>query len=220
MTKPVVLDPIVEAGRVTLFHVVTIKGEYVDELGSSRGVSNAADLDALLRARSDNDVAVTGGNTARVEKLKSTARCFLCVVSNSLATLTSPALTPSSGHTVFLASSNPALLDGATDRTGVESIRLSDRLPLAKQLVDSLGALGLKRVLLEGGPELIRAFTVDLLIDAIHLTVTGSTSELSNEEARSIVSKVSYLPNVNDSLAVSFDGVNNYLVWCPSGVAA
>jgi riboflavin biosynthesis pyrimidine reductase len=127
---------------------------------------------------------------------------------------------PADGHDVLLASSNRELLVAASEKTGIECIELKEGLPLAQQLVQSLGALGLTRVLLEGGPELIRAFVFDQLIDEVHLTVTLTSTELSPEEARSIVSSISYLPNANDTLAVSFDGENNYLVWFPSGVAA
>lgn len=213
-------DRSADSCRVTLFHVVTVDGDYVDEYGSSRGVSNAADLGLLLRARSDNDVAITGGNTARLEKLKSTARCALCLVSNSMTSLSLPLLEPSDGQFVLLASSNPELLEAAVGQAGVECIELHYGLPLAKQMVESLRARGLHRILLEGGPQLILAFNLDALIDEVHLTVTGSDSEMSLEEARGLVSGISYLPKPNNSLTINFDGVNNYLVWLPSGVAA
>lgn len=220
MNEPVIQDRNGDTSRVTLFHVVTVAGDHVDDSGSSRGISNTADLGFLLKARSEHHVAITGGKTVRAEKLNSTSRCALCLVSNSLTSLSLPLMHPADGHDVLLASSNPELLVAASEKTGIECIEIKEGLPLAQQLVQSLGALGLKRVLLEGGPELIRAFVFDQLIDEVHLTVTRSSTELSPEEARSIVSSISYLPNANDTLAVSFDGVNNYLVWFPSGVAA
>jgi riboflavin biosynthesis pyrimidine reductase len=88
------------------------------------------------------------------------------------------------------------------------------------QLVESLRFRGLHRILLEGGPQLIRAFNLDALINEVHLTVTGSDSEMSLDEARGLVSGIAYLPKPNNSLTINFDGVNNYLVWLPSGVAA
>lgn len=209
-----------DSGRVTLFHVVSVDGDYVDEYGSSRGVSNAADLELLLQARFESDVAITGGNTARAEKLNSTARCALCLASNSMTSLSLPLLKPSDGQCVLLASSNPELLAAASGKAGVECIEIDDRMPLAKQLVESLRSRGLHRILLEGGPQLILAFNRDAQIDEVHLTVTGSDSEMSLEEARVLVSGITYLPKPNDSLTINFDGVNNYLVWLPSGVAA
>jgi riboflavin biosynthesis pyrimidine reductase len=218
LNESVIPDRSGDSGRVTLFHVVSVDGDYVDEYGSSRGVSNAADLGILLQARSDNDVAITGGKTARAEKLKSTARCALCLVSNSMTSLSLPLLAPSDGQCVLLASSNPELLAAASGKAGVDCITLSDGLPLARQLVESLRSLGLQKILLEGGPQLILAFAAQ--IDEVHLTVTGSDSEMSLEAARGLVSGISYLPKTNNSLTINFDGVNNYLVWLPSGVAA
>jgi riboflavin biosynthesis pyrimidine reductase len=212
--------PASEAIRVTLFHAVTLAGDYMDDSGSSRGISNSADLGLLLQARSDNDIAVTGGGTARAEKLNSTARCSICLVSNSLNTLSLPLLKPSEGHKVLLASSNPSLLEAASKQAVVECITLIDGLPLAKQLVESLRSRGFKRILLEGGPQLIQAFSSDELINELHLTVTGSRSKMTIEEAHAFVGGISYLPRSNDSLTLNFDGLNNYLVWLPSGVAA
>lgn len=220
MNDRVIQDPAAEASRVTLFHAVTFTGDYMDDSGSSRGISNSADLGLLLQARSESDVAVTGGGTARAEKLNSTARCSICLVSNSLNTLSLPLLKPAEGHKVLLASSEPSLLEAASMQTVVECITLIDGLPLAKQLVESLRSRGFKRILLEGGPKLIQAFSSDELINEVHLTVTGSRSKMTLEEAHGFVRGSSYLPRTNDSLTLNFDGLNNYLVWVPSGVAA
>ncbi len=220
MNDRIIQERDLEASRVTLFHAVTLAGDYLDDSGSSRGISNSADLGLLLQARSENDVAVTGGGTARAEKLNSTARCSICLVSNSLNTLSLPLLKPAEGHKVLLASSNPSLLAAASKQTVVECITLIDGLPLAKQLVESLRSRGFKRILLEGGPQLIQAFSSDGLINEVHLTVTGSRSKMTLEEAHAFVGGISYLPRSSDSLTLNFDGLNNYLVWLPSGVAA
>ncbi|MEY4018807.1 MAG: hypothetical protein RLZZ590_107 [Actinomycetota bacterium] len=205
---------------MTLFHAVTVGGDCVDDSGSSRGISNSADLRLLLQARSDNDVAITGGNTARVERLNSTARCSICLVSNSLNTLSLPLLTPSDGHEVLLASSNQELLAAAGNEAVVECIKLQDGAPLAKQLVESLRSRGLSKILLEAGPQLIKTFTDEELLDEVHLTVTGSETQISFGQAKDLIDRLYYLPKSNNSLAINFDGVNSYLVWLPSGVAA
>jgi len=127
---------------------------------------------------------------------------------------------PADGHKVLLASSNPELLQAASVRAGVGCIELLDEPDLAKQLIESLRSLGLHRILLEGGPQIIRSFAIAGLIDGVHLTVTGSESEISVEDARAFVSEISYLPEPGSSLQVNFDGTNNYLVWQSSGVAA
>ena len=68
---------------VRLNMVVGSFGEFVDESGSSRGLSNELDRKLIGHLRRRADVVVTGGNTARKEAYRVPSHCSLAVISNS-----------------------------------------------------------------------------------------------------------------------------------------
>lgn len=68
---------------VRLNMIVGVNGEFVDETGSSRGLSNELDRKLIGHLRRRADVVVTGGNTARKELYRVPSHCSLAVISNS-----------------------------------------------------------------------------------------------------------------------------------------
>ena len=68
---------------VRLNMVVSGSGEFVDENGSSRGISNDLDRQLIGHLRRQSDVVVTGGNTARIEKYRVPSHCALAVISST-----------------------------------------------------------------------------------------------------------------------------------------
>ena len=68
---------------VRLNMIVGVNGEFVDENGSSRGLSNELDRKLIGYLRRRADVVVTGGNTARNELYRVPSHCSLAVISNS-----------------------------------------------------------------------------------------------------------------------------------------
>ncbi len=68
---------------VRLNMIVGANGEFVDETGSSRGISNELDRKLIGQLRRRSDVVVTGGNTARNEMYRVPSHCSLAVISNS-----------------------------------------------------------------------------------------------------------------------------------------
>ncbi len=204
---------------VRLCHVVTFDGQFADAKGSSQGVSNAADLARFLAERSRVDVAITGGRTARLENLRSTSRCALCILTNDPDSLSIPALSLATENLVFLATTNPLISESLPHNSSARVIELDSAGNSTYQLLAALEALGFQTALLEGGPELIRMFANSGSIATVSLTVTGLNRKISREEARAIVATVSYLPATNESLKIDFDSSNNYLEWTLGGVA-
>ena len=68
---------------VRLNMIVGANGEFVDEKGSSRGLSNDLDRKLIGHLRRRSDVVVTGGNTARSEQYRVPSHCSLAVISSS-----------------------------------------------------------------------------------------------------------------------------------------
>lgn len=68
---------------VRLNMIVGANGEFTDENGSSRGLSNELDRKLIGQLRRRSDVVVTGGNTARSEQYRVPSHCALAVISNS-----------------------------------------------------------------------------------------------------------------------------------------
>ena len=68
---------------VRLNMIVGPSGEFVDENGSSRGLSNVLDRKLIGHLRRQSDVIVTGGNTARNEQYRVPSHCSLAVISET-----------------------------------------------------------------------------------------------------------------------------------------
>ena len=68
---------------VRLNMIVGPNGEFVDDAGSSRGLSNDLDRKLIGHLRRRSDVVVTGGNTARAERYRVPSHCALAVISSS-----------------------------------------------------------------------------------------------------------------------------------------
>lgn len=133
-------------------------GEFVDESGSSRGISNALDLERLLALRTLSDVVVTDGETARKEQYKVPRVADLAVITRQ-------------GYT-----------PRESDSTRKYVELRQNPLDAVQSLIDS----GYKRILLEVGPNLLRSMALAGLVDQICITNTGgSSADLSSLGVRS-----------------------------------
>jgi riboflavin biosynthesis pyrimidine reductase len=68
---------------VRLNMIVGANGEFVDDAGSSRGLSNELDRKLIGHLRRRSDVVATGGSTARAEQYRVPSHCSLAVISSS-----------------------------------------------------------------------------------------------------------------------------------------
>jgi riboflavin biosynthesis pyrimidine reductase len=77
------LDQYQSLNGVRLNMIVAANGDFVDETGSSRGLSNELDRKLIGHLRRMCDVVVTGGTTARAEKYAVPSNCSLAIISKS-----------------------------------------------------------------------------------------------------------------------------------------
>jgi len=132
-----------ERGLVVANFVITAAGHWRDENSSSRGISNDLDRSVLIKLRSFNKAVLTGGNTARIEGYRASAKFETFVLSTGKLPIPS-------GLTVISATSDTELQEHV--------IELKDRF-------DGL--------LVEAGPTLLSKLVSLDLIDRLFLTVVG-----------------------------------------------
>jgi riboflavin biosynthesis pyrimidine reductase len=126
-------------------------GELVDELGSSRGISNDLDRQLIGKLRSLADVFVTGGNTARRENYQNSHKLQLAVISHNVEN-----------------SDGRITLNAPKDET------------LPAWVLSELRNQGFERILLEVGPSLAKKFLAADLVDEFCLTIPVGGLEVAN----------------------------------------
>lgn len=142
------LDTYREIAGVRLNMVANGHREFVGSNGSSRSISNATDRELIVHLRSLSDVYVTGGNTARNERYKTPAEGKLAIISRSKVT-----------------DENQIWLNPPVDES------------LSTWSIEELQKLGYRRILLEVGPSLARAFLGTDSVDEFCLTITDGNLE-------------------------------------------
>ncbi len=136
--------------------VMSSQGEWADENGSSRGISNQLDRNVLIHLRRNFSAVLTGGNTARTEGYRKSDRFKTYVVTRP----------------------------GSLTPAGLERIEPRDLLSLKANIeLISKKHLGL---LVEAGPTLLRTLAGLQLIDRIYLTVIGSICSPSHDLTASL----------------------------------
>lgn len=140
MLNPVYLNP--PAVRANL--VQGPGGVFVDEVGSSRGISNRLDLDRLLALRELCDVLVTDGETARLENYRVPKGCDLAVITRT----------------------------GFTPRVSDCERKYLELHQSPAAAIAQLRRSGYSRLLLEVGPAVLRELVLENSIDQLCLTNT------------------------------------------------
>lgn len=146
-------------------HVVDNTGSFVDELGSSRGLSNDFDLELLIALRKKADLVLVDARTARAEKYRSLSKAALGVISQSGDFSGIPAV-DSKSKNVYLFSGN------RNSDSDPRVVPLNDRNPFAEILAFAKSA-GFEALLLEAGPNLARLAFDANLVDQSAITVTS-----------------------------------------------
>lgn len=118
---------------------------FVDDSGSSRGISNELDRDRLLLLRALSDVVVTDGETARRENYRIPSTTDLAVITK--LGYQPPAST--SEHRYIELKLNPS------------------------EAIESLLKRGYQRILLEVGPNILLQLVQAKLVDELCLTISG-----------------------------------------------
>lgn len=112
---------------VRLNMIVGASGEFVDDNGSSRGLSNDLDRKLIGHLRRQSDVIVTGGNTARKEQYRVPSHCSLAVISETFQ-IEDPS---------FISLKNPERAIPHLKELGFESILLETGPTLSKFFLEA-----------------------------------------------------------------------------------
>jgi len=122
-------------------------GVFIDDVGSSRGISNSLDRERLLDLRRLCDVLVTDGETARTEQYRIPRFCDLAVITRS----------------------------GFTPAAGESTKKYLEFRSSPVSAIQKLQDLGYERILLEVGPNLLRELMAAGMVDQLCLTNTSFT---------------------------------------------
>jgi riboflavin biosynthesis pyrimidine reductase len=123
-------------------------GVFVDESGSSRGISNQDDRELLAYLRTLSDVVVTGGETARLERYRKPKSASLAVITRRYTDIAE------------------ALVLTPPESEGVAAWTIAE-----------LELRGFRKILLEVGPSLALEFLQQDLVDEFCLTLTDGELE-------------------------------------------
>lgn len=137
--------------------VVNGDGLFVDDSGSSRGISTRLDQRQISRLRALSDVIVTGGATARAEGYEASKHAPVAVIS----------------HQTY---QNADL---------ISLIPPSDSV-VPTWVIEHLKELGYDKILLEVGPSLAKEFLESNLVDEFLLTVTNGSLTVANQTQKSL----------------------------------
>lgn len=131
-------------------HVVSTRGSFFDETGSSRGLSTKEDLELLLALRKQADLVIVDAVTARNEQYRKLSSAHLAIVSASGNFRSIPAATATSGVTLFA----PSIQESDND-SKPEVITIDPAEPFAS-LLTWASRMQLDSLLLEAGPTLTK----------------------------------------------------------------
>lgn len=130
-------------------HVISSSGSFVDQNGSSRGLSTQEDLALLLELRKLADLVVVDAATARKEKYKRLSHAHLAIVSASGNFSSIPATSETERVTLF-SEAEPTL-----DRSGYDYQHISSADPFEKIIIWAEN-MRMKSILVEAGPTLTK----------------------------------------------------------------
>jgi riboflavin biosynthesis pyrimidine reductase len=136
--------------------IVNERAEFVDESGSSKGLSNAADRSVLIKLRSLSDLIITDAATARAEHYKPSKYAPIQIWSRT-------------GN--FRGIQLQDGLSGVTTHDVVKQIEHEKKTH--------------RSILLETGPNLTRFLGKEQAIDGVNLTVIGARSLAGAKSAQS-----------------------------------
>ena len=147
-------------------HVISSRGSFVDESGSSRGISTREDLELLLELRKQADLVIVDAATARNEQYRKFSSAHLAIVSDSGNFQSIPAASASGGVTLF--SPNTPLVDSVSE---LEHVAIDPSEPFVA-LLDWARTMQLSSLLLEAGPTLTKLCFATTQVAQSAITVT------------------------------------------------
>lgn len=169
-----------------------VLGKKYDTTLLSDQISNDADRLLLKFLRSQSDLIVTTGKTARTENLSASSYANLLIVTNSDDSFAIPATDANKGLPVMvtqrLETDYPNVSAGAIGKI---------QEPITQFVIAFCRANSYKHPVLESGPTTITEFAKANLIAEMNLTVTGAENRSEAEhEASSFLETVSFEPKL------------------------
>jgi len=147
-------------------HVVSASGSFIDESGSSRGLSTAEDLELLLALRKGADLVIVDAATARNEKYGKLSSAHLAIISASGSFEGIPAINASTGVTLF-SPAQPSMNANST----LEHFSINSVDPF-EAVIEWSSKMQLKSLLLEAGPTLTRIAFSTKAVSQSAITIT------------------------------------------------
>jgi hypothetical protein len=179
-------------------HVISKTGSFVDQAGSSRGLSTKEDLALMLELRKLADCVIVDAATARQEKYQKIPGTHLAIVSLSGDFTSIPAATSSNSVTLF----SPGL-SADYSLSGPEHVVISPANPFEQIMLWS-EILGLKSLLLEAGPTLTRIAFEANCVSQSAITVTPRVTSDDSHSGLNPFSSAGELLSVANSIDASF----------------
>ena len=178
-----VLYPKVEGLR---FNFVIAKGTNLD--ASSDNSTNKLDRELLKFIRSQSDLIITTGKTARAENLTASKFAPMLILTTSSDDLDNAAVQVNEGKPVYI---TQRLGTQYPSEKAIAIGGVQDQLP---EFVDSFcRANNFKHSVLESGMETARIFVSSASINEVNLTLTNFTSKLDAEDtAQDFLGKIGF----------------------------
>ena len=172
---------------------ISLDGHYVDETGSSRGLSSSLDVTILLLLRALSDVVVVGGYTARQEAYapKLPRREFahlspvpprLCVLSKSLDFDVNDAMFRQDiSSPIIITTQSPDAMweDRVAALSGVSQVVVVSEMT-GRSVINVLTDMKLQSVVSEGGPYVQQLLRADQVINELDVTIAPVISGTSS----------------------------------------
>jgi riboflavin biosynthesis pyrimidine reductase len=146
-------------------HVISSSGSFVDQYGSSRGLSTPEDLALLIELRKLADLVVVDAATARNERYKRLSNAHLAIVSASGDFTSIPAASATDKVTLF-SESRPTV-----ERPGFDHHQISAADPFEKILLWAKN-MEMKSLLVEAGPKLTKVCFETTKVSQSAITIT------------------------------------------------
>jgi len=161
--------------------VTDINGLYRDSGGSSDGISNRLDRLLLGKFRSQSDIIVTTGETARRERLSSSKHAPIAVITKTADLDGVPAIQGSQFFTpiILVPKGSESLAESKLDDVDVRIVPFdhSQHSNWPSEVKRVVAQLGFQSPILEGGPRVSAEFIEQAVIDEICLTITKKPNE-------------------------------------------
>ena len=147
-------------------HVISASGSFFDESGSSRGLSTRDDLELLLALRKQADLVIVDAVTARKEKYGPLSSSHLAIVSASGNFQSIPAISRSTGVTLFCPST-----PNTDSELDIEHVTIDTAEPFVALLAWAT-RMQMSSLLLEAGPTLTRVCFATSQVAQSAITIT------------------------------------------------